>query len=159
MYTYKRNLMADLKIHSLAGVIFGFLLFIVGAYPVNAGDGMTYGIAPDLKYLDPYTLAGPKHLLEDYPSWVAEGKINVVVEIPAGRTEKWEVRKPDGALVWEFKKGKPRVVKFIGEPGNYGMVPRTLLPEKMGGDGDPLDVIALVTRPPLFSPDVKLRGT
>ena len=64
--------------------------------------------------------------------------MNVVVEIPTGTTAKWEVRKEDGFLAWEQKSGKPRVVQYLGYPGNYGMVPRTL-----SGDGDPLDVIVL----------------
>jgi inorganic pyrophosphatase len=34
-------------------------------------------------------------------------------------------------------------VKYLSYPGNYGMVPRTLLPREEGGDGDPLDVIVL----------------
>ena len=38
---------------------------------------------------------------------------------------------------------KPREVKYLGYPGNYGMIPRTLLPKELGGDGDPLDVIVL----------------
>ena len=134
--------MDSLKKHALTGAVL-ICLFLVGYDPVNADDGIIYGIAPDLKFLDPYTLAGPKNLLNDYPSRSAEGKVNVVVEIPAGRTEKWEVRKPDGALAWNFKKRKPRVLKYIGYPGNYGMIPRTLLSREMGGDGDPLDVIAL----------------
>ena len=46
-------------------------------------------------------------------------------------------------MIWEFKDGKPRIVKYLGYPGNYGMVPKTLLPENLGGDGDPLDVIVL----------------
>tara|TARA_B100001079_G_C16305557_1_gene467561 strand:- start:79 stop:855 length:777 start_codon:yes stop_codon:yes gene_type:complete len=131
-----------LKTPSFIGTAF-VVLFFIGSDPVNAGDEIIYGVAPGLKYLDPYTLAGPKNLLNDYPSQADEDRINVVIEIPAGRTEKWEVRKPDGVLAWNFKKGKPRVLKYIGYPGNYGMVPRTLLPRELGGDGDPLDVIAL----------------
>jgi inorganic pyrophosphatase len=34
-------------------------------------------------------------------------------------------------------------VDYLGYPGNYGMVPRTLLPKELGGDGDPLDVLVL----------------
>jgi inorganic pyrophosphatase len=34
-------------------------------------------------------------------------------------------------------------VRYLGYPGNYGMVPRTLLPREQGGDGDPLDVVVL----------------
>lgn len=117
------------------------------------------GIAPELKYNGPYTLLSPKNLLKDYPSKDSFGNVQAVIEIPAGRTEKWEVDKEDGDLKWNFKKGKPRVLKYIGYPGNYGMVPRTLLPKELGGDGDPLDIILL--GPPLNRGDVvpaKLMG-
>ena len=33
--------------------------------------------------------------------------------------------------------------RYIGYPGNYGMIPKTLLSPETGGDGDPLDVIVL----------------
>ena len=46
-------------------------------------------------------------------------------------------------MEWEFKNGSPRVVHYLGYPGNYGMIPQTLLSEASGGDGDPLDVIVL----------------
>ena len=105
------------------------------------------GISPELKYNDPYTLLSPKNLLKDYPSKDSFGNVQAVIEVPAGRTEKWEVDKEDGDLKWNFKKGKPRVLKYIGYPGNYGMVPRTLMPKELGGDGDPLDIILL--GPPL----------
>lgn len=106
------------------------------------------GVAPGLTYLDPYTLVSEQNLLKDIPIHDSENRLNVVIEIPAGRTEKWEVRKPDGALAWNFKKGKPRLVKYIGYPGNYGMIPQTLLPKELGGDGDPLD--AIVLGPPML---------
>ena len=67
------------------------------------------GIAPELKYNGPYTLLSPKNLLKDYPSKDSFGNVQAVIEIPAGRTEKWEVDKEDGDLKWNFKKGKPRV--------------------------------------------------
>lgn len=41
-------------------------------------------------------------------------------------------------MKWEFKKGKPRVVSYLGYPGNYGMIPKTLLSKESAGDGDPL---------------------
>ena len=110
------------------------------------------GISPELKYNDPYTLLSPKNLLKDYPSKDSFGNVQAVIEVPAGRTEKWEVDKEDGDLKWNFKKGKPRVLKYIGYPGNYGMVPRTLSPKELGGDGDPLDIILL--GPPLNRGDV-----
>jgi inorganic pyrophosphatase len=71
-----------------------------------------------------------------------DGWVRAVVEIPAGRLDKWEV-KEDGLLHWDIEDGKPRVVKYIGYPVNYGMVPRTVLSEARGGDGDPLDILVL----------------
>lgn len=66
-----------------------------------------------------------------------------VVEIPAGTNDKWEVDKRTGGLHWEEKDGRPRVVQYLAYPGNYGMIPSTILPEAIGGDGDPLDVVLL----------------
>lgn len=105
--------------------------------------GQVGNIAPGLKAIDHYTLVGERNLLTGYQPKSPDGDINVVVEIPTGTVEKWEVTKPEGSLKWEFKKGKPRIVKYLGYPGNYGMIPRTLLPKELGGDGDPLDVIVL----------------
>lgn len=68
--------------------------------------------------------------------------VNMVVEIPAGTNEKWEVDKADGRLKPEFKNGQPRIIRYLGYPANYGMIPRTILPKDLGGDGDPLDIIA-----------------
>ncbi len=112
------------------------------------GAATYFGVAPGLTYLDPYTLVSEKNLLKDIPSFNSENRLNVVIEIPAGGTDKWEVRKQDGVLAWNFKKGKPRHVKYIGYPGNYGMIPQTLLPKESGGDGDPLD--AIVLGPPML---------
>lgn len=81
--------------------------------------------------------------LTDFPPQAPNGNINVVIEIPAGTIEKWEVTKPSGQLALEQINGKPRIVQYIGYPGNYGMVPQTLLPKCAGGDGDPLDVLVL----------------
>jgi len=100
-------------------------------------------VAPAAAQDDSFTLVGERNFLDGYPAQPAEGAINVVVEIPAGTNAKWEVRKEDGVMAWEFKNGKPRVVKYLPYPGNYGMVPRTLLSKEQGGDGDPLDVIVL----------------
>ena len=64
---------------------------------------------------------------------------NFYVEIPAGTKQKWEINK-DGYLEWEEKKGKKRIVNFLSYPGNYGFIPQTV-----GGDEDPIDVIDLET--------------
>jgi inorganic pyrophosphatase len=92
---------------------------------------------------DEYTLTNEKHFVRDYAPLDHSGDINVVIEIPTGTNAKWEVNKTTGELKWEFRKGKPRVVSYLGYPGNYGMIPRTLLPKELGGDGDPLDVLVL----------------
>jgi inorganic pyrophosphatase len=69
--------------------------------------------------------------------------VNVVVEIPAGTNQKWEVDKASGALRFERHEGIPRVIQYLPYPGNYGMIPRTSLPREAGGDGDPLDILLL----------------
>lgn len=93
--------------------------------------------------IDPYTIKGEKNYLSGYEAIDSSGNVNVVIEIPTGTTAKWEVEKSTGNLIWEIVDGKPREVKYLGYPGNYGMIPRTLLPKELGGDGDPLDVIVL----------------
>ena len=71
------------------------------------------------------------------------GTINAVIEIPAGTSDKWQVSSHTGALEWEIENGAPRVVDYLAYPANYGMIPGTVLPPELGGDGDPLDVIVL----------------
>jgi len=83
------------------------------------------------------------HLLTDIKPLLEDGDINAVIEIPAGTIDKWELDKLTGKMQWEMMGDKPRVVNYIGYPGNYGMVPRTLLSKEKGGDGDPLDVLVL----------------
>lgn len=83
-----------------------------------------------------------KHLVNDHAPQ-KDGWVQAVVEIPAGTSAKWEVDKKSGQLVWDKKNGKYRVVKYLPYPGNYGMIPQTLLPKELGGDGDPLDVIII----------------
>ncbi|MCK5839193.1 MAG: inorganic diphosphatase [Bacteroidales bacterium] len=84
-----------------------------------------------------------RNLLTAFNPLFEDGNINVVVEIPAGTLEKWEVDKSDGKIKLEHIDGKPRIINYLGYPGNYGMIPRTLLSKESGGDGDPLDVIVL----------------
>jgi inorganic pyrophosphatase len=84
-----------------------------------------------------------QNFIDDYLPTNADGTINAVIEIPAGTNEKWEVTKPDGKLELEKEDGKPRIIKYLGYPGNYGMIPKTILPEEAGGDGDPLDILVI----------------
>ena len=90
-----------------------------------------------------YILKSEKNLITAMSAKNRDGSINVLVEIPSGTNGKWEVNKETGNLDWEFKKGVPRVVQYLPYPANYGMIPQTLSPEEIGGDGDPLDVLLL----------------
>lgn len=79
-----------------------------------------------------------QNLLRDFPAITADGLVNCVVEIPAGDDRKFETDPETGQMAWELKDGVPRVVAYLGYPGNYGAVPHT-----RGGDGDPLDILTL----------------
>ena len=93
--------------------------------------------------LKEYKIKSSKNYLKDYPAFNSDKSINVVIEIPSGQKEKWEVSKIDGSLVRDFYYGTPRAINYSPYPVNYGMIPRTFLPLSMGGDGDPLDVLIL----------------
>ncbi len=64
-------------------------------------------------------------------------EVNVVIEIPQGVSVKYELEKESGAIF---------VDRFLytemGYPFNYGFIPQTL-----AGDGDPLDVLVLSSKP------------
>jgi inorganic pyrophosphatase len=98
---------------------------------------------PNNQYLDNYTLAGEKNYYNGYEPMNKDSTFNAVIEIPAGTCQKWEVDKETGFIIWEIKNGAHRVVNYICYPANYGMIPKTLLPEEEGGDGDPIDIIVL----------------
>ena len=121
--------------------IFAVLIFSSVSWAENRPECLN--IETGLKQIDKYTIIAEKNFLTGYEPTNPDGTINAVIEIPTGSTAKWEVMKPDGALVWEFKYGKPRVVQYLGYPGNYGMIPRTVYSAKLGGDQDPLDVLVL----------------
>ena len=84
-----------------------------------------------------------RNLLHDIEPLSEKGYLNIVVEIPAGSSEKWEVNKETGNLEWEQADDSLRVIPYLPYPANYGMVPRTYLPAHLGGDDDPLDVFLL----------------
>ncbi len=83
------------------------------------------------------------NLLTDIIPLYEDGDVNAVIEIPTGTLEKWELNKLSGQVEWELVNNVPRIVNYLGYPGNYGMIPRTLLSKEHGGDGDPLDIIVL----------------
>ena len=110
------------------------------AGPVFADrDGL---IAPDVKYVDDYTIKGSVNYFTDVDPADKDGNVHVIVEIPKGTTGKWEVDSDSGNIIWEFKNGKPRTVDYMGGyPVNYGTAPKTVLSEEMGGEGESVDVI------------------
>lgn len=81
--------------------------------------------------------------LRDFDPLNDAGLVNVVVEIPAGDNQKWEVNKENGYLEWEIVADTLREINYLPYPANYGMIPQTWLPIEDGGDDDPLDVILL----------------
>ena len=63
----------------------------------------------------------------------SEDKLNVIIEIPSGSKDKYELDKETGLIMLD------RVLEVsMSYPGNYGFVPQTLCEDK-----DPLDVILL----------------
>lgn len=94
----------------------------------------------------PIGAAGTKtiHYLHAIAPFTPDSLINVVIEIPAGSNQKWEVNKASGQIEWEqVNPDSFRVVNYLPYPANYGFVPQTLLPEASGGDDDPVDVFVL----------------
>jgi inorganic pyrophosphatase len=84
------------------------------------------------------SVSNGKNVYSDNPSRNADRTVNAVIEIPSGTNSKWETDVATGKLFWENQLGIRRMVRFLGYPGDYGMIPRT-----KGGDGDPLDVVVL----------------
>lgn len=88
-------------------------------------------------------LRGEKHYLTGYDPINLDGTYNVVIEIPAGTTAKYETNNQTGMLELEQKGGAPRYVQYLGYPVNYGAIPRSVMLKSKGGDGDSVDVLVL----------------
>ena len=89
------------------------------------------------------SISGKKNFLHEFETFNLDGTINVVIKIPAGGNQKWEVSKIDGTLRWERRNNSYRVIKYLPYVSNYGFIPQTLQPENLGGDGEPVDVVLL----------------
>ncbi|MGF1465052.1 MAG: inorganic diphosphatase [Sandaracinaceae bacterium] len=96
-----------------------------------------------MRVIDTAPLRGPRHYVDGYPTRAADGAVHAVIEVPAGTRAKFEVDHDSGDLRWEIAQRRRRVIDFVGYPGNYGLIPSTLLAREDGGDGDPLDVLVL----------------
>ncbi len=91
-------------------------------------------------------ITGKKNFFHEYNAFNNDGTINVIIEIPAGDNDKWELWKKDGSIRWEFQNNSFRKIKYLPYISNYGFVPQTLFSKEIGGDGDPVDVILLGER-------------
>lgn len=126
-----------------SGYILLALAFSLNSCVTSTSDPVGEEINPHYRHIDDYTLDAQMHLVKDIPASFDEKLVNVIIEIPTGTIDKWEVNKESGDLEWEIKSGVPRVIDYLGYPGNYGFVPQTILSKENGGDGDPLDVLVL----------------
>ncbi len=90
------------------------------------------------------TVKDTTNFLHDIAAFTSDSLVNVVIEIPAGTNQKWELNKETGQIEWErVTSDSMRIIDYLAYPANYGFVPQTLLPETTGGDGDPVDVFVL----------------
>ena len=115
-----------------------FIIFFVFNFNSYSNE-----ISSQVTKVDEFKIVGKKNFLFDYKNFITPLTVNVVIEIPKNTSEKWEVSKLDGSLEHEFFMGAPRIINYLPYPINYGMIPRTVLPLQLGGDGDPVDVIVL----------------
>jgi inorganic pyrophosphatase len=72
--------------------------------------------------------------------------VYMVVEIPAGESIKFEYNKDRDLFEAELIDGKPREIRFLPYPVNYGFIPSTFSDPEDGGDGDPVDALLLSKR-------------
>lgn len=88
-------------------------------------------------------LKGEKNFWNGYDPVNVDGTVNVVIEIAAGTTAKYQVDLKSGMIELEQKNGAPRYVQYLGYPCNYGNIPRSVLLKSKGGDGDAVDALVL----------------
>lgn len=104
----------------------------------------------DVSMPDAYTIvrtdAESGHFLRGFPAVSPDGSLNVVVEIPMGTNALWEVDPGDGTLRRRRDGGVPQSLRYLGQVGNYGIVPRTANERQPGVPPQPLR--ALVLDPP-----------
>ena len=81
-----------------------------------------------------------KHHIETYN---LDNSLNVIIEIPSGSIEKWEVNESGEAIELGIKKDNFSFIEYLGYPANYGFLPKTLLPTRDGVNGEAVDAIVL----------------
>jgi len=83
------------------------------------------------------------HDLEALSAFTRPGILRAVIEIPAGSVEKRQYDKARGAFPIDARDGRPRIIRFLPYPANYGFIPGTRMRKEEGGDGDAVDVLVL----------------
>lgn len=81
--------------------------------------------------------------LEQLSAFVREGVLRAVIEISAGAADKREYDPSTGTFPVNLRNGKPRRIRFLPYPANYGFIPGTLMHKDQGGDGDAVDVFVI----------------
>lgn len=76
-------------------------------------------------------------------SFSENGRLQGVIEIPAGTNHKYEYDSGSGKFEVDEVNGRKRIVNYLSYPLNYGFIPSTLMDKSKGGDGDPLDVLVI----------------
>jgi len=117
--------------------------FVLALFTLGCASSGGTPIASGLKAKDEFTFTSKRNLLTNHMARNQDGTINVVIEIPSGTNEKWEVSEDGTAIVRDFTGDKPRTIDYLPYPGNYGLIPRTLLDESRGGDGGALDCLVI----------------
>jgi len=84
----------------------------------------------------------PENLYE-LPVYSELGRLQCVIEIPAGTNKKYEINTKTGSFEIDQRDGKDRIINFLGYPGNYGFIPSTFSDPAKGGDGDALDILVI----------------
>lgn len=87
----------------------------------------------------------------ELPTFSPNGLLQGVIEIPAGTNHKYEYNKSLQQFQQDVRDGRPRMVRFLPYPVNYGFVPSTRMDKNRDGDGDPLDVLLLAESLPTGS--------
>lgn len=112
---------------------FRIAMLVFSAFLISCGNNASYN-----------NIQSEQDLLRDIATFTSDSLVQVVIEIPAGTNEKWEVNKTTGRLEWEvLKNGEKRMIRYLGYPANYGFIPQTVVDKSTGGDGDPADVFVL----------------
>ncbi|NVJ89602.1 MAG: inorganic diphosphatase [Flavobacteriaceae bacterium] len=126
-------------------ILAGLLILIVICSCKNESNNSKIVSSSKIEILNDTVYSNKKssNLLTDYTAINEDGDINAVIEITSGTREKWEVDKLDGTIKLELIDSLPRIINYLGYLCNYGMIPGTLLPKELGGDGNPLDVMVL----------------